>query len=137
VLSLEDVVKAYVAGIIDGEGTVTLTKHHKNQTPSPEVSISNNNLLLLKWIRKKVGGVIVSKKKRKLHHSNSYTWRLRQNKAIDFLNEIKKHLLIKRRQADLITQEYKRVTHRAGKYTPQLLSQKNKLVNKIRALNQR
>lgn len=59
---MREVEKAYLAGIVDGEGTVTLMKHHKNETPTPSVSIANNSLRLLEWIKTKVGGVIVSKR---------------------------------------------------------------------------
>ena len=88
-IPLEEVEKAYLAGTVDGEGTVTLVKHHRNETPTPNVSVANNNLQLLEWIKSKVGGVIVSKKKRLPHHSNSYVWSVRQDRAIRFLNEIK------------------------------------------------
>lgn len=71
---MEVVEKAYLAGIIDGEGTVTLTRHHKNETPTARVSVANNNLKLLEWIKSIVGGVIVSKKKYKTHHRDSYVW---------------------------------------------------------------
>ncbi|MDP2922116.1 MAG: LAGLIDADG family homing endonuclease [Candidatus Omnitrophota bacterium] len=134
---MDEVTKAYLAGIVDGEGTVTLSRHHKHETPAPLVSVSNTDLRLLKWIRYKAGGIITSKKISKPHHTQSYVWRLRQNSALYFLNEIKKYLIVKREQAELITKEYKKVTHRAGRYTSQLLHRKEKLVNKIRALNQR
>lgn len=134
---MEESIKAYLAGIIDGEGTVTLVRTHKNETPSPEVSVSNTSLPLLMWIQKRVGGAISSKKTSKPHHTISYVWRLRHDKAICFLNEIKRYLIVKRKHAELITQEYKKVTHRAGKYTPQLLQKKNALVGKIRKLNRR
>lgn len=134
---MEESVKAYLAGIIDGEGTVTLVWSHKNKTPCPEVSVSNTSLLLLKWIQKRVGRAISSKNTSKPHHTISYVWRLRYDKAICFLSEIKEYLIIKRQHAELITQEYKKVTHRAGKYTPQLLQKKNALVQRIRKLNQR
>jgi hypothetical protein len=71
---LVEVEKAYLAGIVDGEGTVTLMKHHQNETPTPYVSVANNSLKLLEWIKARVGGVIVSKKKSKPHYSNSYAW---------------------------------------------------------------
>lgn len=134
---MDKVEKSYLAGIIDGEGTVTLTKHHKNETPSPSVSVANNNLKLLRWIKVRTGGTIVSKKKRKEHHRDSYAWTIKQNKAIRLLEEIKDFLIIKWPQADLIIKKYKSVTHRAGKYSPQLLRKKMRLVAKIRKLNQR
>jgi hypothetical protein len=129
--------KAYLAGIIDGEGTVTLTRHHRNETPTPSVSVANNNLELLKWIKCLVGGMIVSKKKRKAHHNDSYAWTIRQDKAIQLLKEIEQYLIIKKLQADLIIQKYKSVTHRAGKYTPEMLEKKMRLVAEIRRLNKR
>ena len=129
--------KAYLAGIVDGEGTVTLTKHHKNETPTPSVSVANNNLVLLWWIKTLVGGTIVLKKKRQLHHNDSYAWTLRSDRAIQLLKEIRQYLIVKKPQADLIIEKYKSVTHRAGKYTPELFEKKMRLVAEIRELNKR
>ena len=134
---LSEVEKAYLAGIVDGEGSIGLWRHRKNQTHSPNVSVANNDLQLLKWIQSRVGGTIVSKKKRMAHHGDSYTWAIKQNRALNFLNEIKKYLIVKQEQAELITNEYKLVTHRAGKYSPEMLKRKEQLVDKIRQLNKR
>jgi hypothetical protein len=135
---LNETEKAYLAGIIDGEGTVTLTKHHRNAMPSPNISIANNNVTLLKWVKRKVdGGVIIEKAKRMQHHHNSYAWSIRFDKAINLLRELKGYLIVKKKQADLILREYKAVTHRNGKYTPEMLVKKADLVTKIRKLNQR
>lgn len=134
---MEEVEKAYVAGIVDGEGTVTLMKHHKNETHIPFVGIANNNLELLKWVKSLVGGNICSKKKKLPHHADSYVLNIRQDRALRFLNEIKQYLIIKRQQAELITAKYKSVTNRAGRYTPEMLAKKEELVAEIRRLNQR
>lgn len=103
----------------------------------PEVSVSNNSLFLLKWIQNHAGGIITSKRKKQSHHKDSYAWRIRQNNALHFMEEIKDYLIVKKEQAALILQEYKQVTHRAGKYTPELLKKKSALVEKVRLLNQR
>lgn len=137
VIPLEEFEKAYIAGIVDGEGTVTLMKHHKNETPIPFISIANNNLKLLQWIKHRCGGLIASKKKYKPQHNNSFVWSVRQDRALGFLKETLQYLIIKKPQASLILKKYKAVTHRAGKYTPKMLSDKMKLVAKIRELNQR
>ena len=136
-IPLEEVEKAYVAGIVDGEGTVTLMKHHKNETHIPFVGIANNNLELLKWIKSLIGGNICSKKKRLPHHNDSYVLNIRQDRALRFLGEISKYLIIKKPQAELILKKYKSVTHRNGRYTPVLLQKKMQLVAEIRKLNQR
>lgn len=134
---MSEVEKAYIAGILDGEGTITLTKKHKNQTPSPQISVSNNSLALLQWIQSKVGcGRMVPKKKRSEHHNQSYIWYLDNvQKGIAFLNEIKDFLRLKRRQAELIVDNYKRVTPRNGRYTKEGYQQKMALVGEIHKLN--
>jgi hypothetical protein len=136
-MSLSEVEKSYLAGIVDGEGTIGLWRHHKNETQTPNVTVANNSLELLEWIKARVGGTIISKKKRLAHHSDSYAWSIRQNRAIEFLNDIKEYLIIKRPQAELITGRYKSVTHRAGKYTPEMLAKKEALVAEIKELNKR
>ena len=56
--------KSYLAGIIDGEGSIMLLKFHKNQFPSPCISIASISLELLEWVKKKTCvGIIKSKKK--------------------------------------------------------------------------
>jgi hypothetical protein len=134
---LEEVVKAYIAGIVDGEGSVTLMKHHRNETPIPYVSVSNNSLELVKWLKQVAGGIICTRKRKVLHHKTSYVWSVRQDRAIRFLDEIKQYLIIKKPQADLISKRYKSVTSRSGKYTVEMLTKKYELVAQIRKLNQR
>jgi hypothetical protein len=137
VIPLTEVEKAYLAGIVDGEGTVTLMKHHPNETPIPYVSVANNNLGLIKWIKSLVGGTICHRTKRMPHHNESYVWNARHDRALRVLNEIKPYLFIKKEQAELITAKYKLVTSRSGKYTPEMLARKYELVSKVRELNQR
>ncbi|MFC1510767.1 LAGLIDADG family homing endonuclease [Candidatus Margulisiibacteriota bacterium] len=129
--------KAYLAGIIDGEGTVTLARHHKNQTPSPHITVANSSLPLLKWIKKKFGGCICRKKTYKAHHRQTYVWGVSYDNALRLLEKIKDYLIIKKPQANLILKKYKATTMRTGKYTPKMLKAKMKLVAKIRKLNQR
>ncbi len=59
--------KAYIAGIIDGEGSIMLIRFHKNQFPAPCVSVSSTSFELLEWIQEKTGcGKTNSKKNYKL-----------------------------------------------------------------------
>ena len=134
-----EVERAYLAGLIDGEGTVTLTVPNRGQTPQPRISIANNSFEILEWVRSKVGcGSIVRKKSHKLSHHDSYAWQVnRAGRTMALLNEIKKFLILKRPQAELILNEYKKVTPRNGKYSPEMLARKMQLVAKMRKLNQR
>lgn len=129
---------AYIAGIIDGEGTITLMRHHSNQTPSPEISVANTSLRLLQHLKKTIGsGVIIRKKIYSKKHTPSYTWTLRSNAALELMKAVLPWLLIKDKRAQLILKDYKRLTPRNGRYTKQQLKRKVALVNKVRKLNER
>ncbi len=129
--------KAYLAGIIDGEGTVTLTRCHKNQTPSPQLSVSNTDLELLEYIQNLVGcGQIQAKKKSEPHHRQSWHWQthsVRDNLYI--LEQIYPFLRVKKLQAGLILRHYRDVTSRNGRYTSELLEKKRRLVETVQNLN--
>ena len=52
---LSETEAAYLAGIIDGEGTVTLTRTHRGENRRPVVSISSTELPLLLYVRSVIG----------------------------------------------------------------------------------
>lgn len=112
--------KAYLAGIIDGEGSITLTRFHKNQYHSPCVSIASTDLELLEWIKLTVGsGKITSKKNyNEERHKDSFTYTIIYDDAIELLQEIEPYLIIlkKKVRAQHIISKYKKVTIRNGRY---------------------
>ncbi|PIR21429.1 MAG: hypothetical protein COV45_01390 [Deltaproteobacteria bacterium CG11_big_fil_rev_8_21_14_0_20_47_16] len=115
---------AYIAGIIDGEGTITLSRHHSNQTPSPEISVADTSLRLLQHLKKVY----------KNHHTPSYVWTLRSNSALALMESILPWLLIKDKRAKLILRDYKRLTPRNGRYTTKQLKQKLALAKRVQSL---
>lgn len=121
---------AYLAGIIDGEGSITLTRYHKNEMRRPTISISSNDIELLLYIRKLVGGNIYTKKNYNPgKHSNSYFITIKnKTKVIKILEAVKPFLRIhkKRRRAELIIDDYEKVTARNGKYSDVMLKRKLK-----------
>jgi hypothetical protein len=66
--------KAYIAGIIDGEGSIMLIKFHKNQLPSPCISISSATIEVLEWIKAKVnaGAIKNVNDNVKVYHFNRF-----------------------------------------------------------------
>lgn len=128
--------KAYIAGIIDGEGTVTLTRVHKNELPSPRVAVANNSLRLLKWLKERIGsGCITTRAKQQPQHAVHYVLNISDNSALKLLAEVKECLIIKKSHAELLVFSYKAVTPRNGRYSKEILSQKLELVEEIRRLN--
>jgi len=53
---------SYVAGIIDGEGTITLTRMHENEHRRPCITISSTDKELLIYLQSLTGGTINNKK---------------------------------------------------------------------------
>jgi len=58
---LNEVEKAYIAGIIDGEGSIMLSKFHKNQYPSPCVSVASTDKELLLYSKNTIKKIIIKK----------------------------------------------------------------------------
>ena len=54
---------AYIAGLIDGEGTVTLSHRHRNETRHLIVSISNTELPLLDYVLDTIGAGKITRKR--------------------------------------------------------------------------
>lgn len=127
--------KSYIAGIIDGEGSIMLMKFHNNQLPAPCVTITSSTLELLEWIKDtiKAGSIKGKKNYNPEKHKNSYTYELKYDKAIELLKEISSYLIIecKRKRADLIIHNYKENTSRNGRYTPEQLTNKERFYNEF------
>ncbi|MBB6214547.1 hypothetical protein HNQ80_000630 [Anaerosolibacter carboniphilus] len=130
--------RAYIAGIIDGEGSIMLTKFHKNQFPSPCITIASTSLELLEWIKNtsKVGHVKSKKNYNPNCHKDSYTYLVKYNDAISLLEQIEPFLIIpqKRVRAQLILNEYKSLTPRNGRYTPDRIRAKDDFYNRFMAI---
>lgn len=118
---------AYIAGIIDGEGTITLSKVRKSaQFRAPVVSVSSTTLEILEYLKSHFGGSIVKHKVYQKHHKQSWSWKLDYTRAVKLCEAILPYLLEpeKRRRAMLLIDVYGRVTSRNGKYSPEQLSAK-------------
>lgn len=130
--------KAYIAGIIDGEGSIMLLKFHNNQFPSPCISVSSSTLELLEWIKLKANvGTIKGKKNYNLDkHKDSYTYIDKYDEAIELLKELLPYLIIeaKWKRAILILERYKQVTPRNGRYSPEKLKMKNAFYEEFMAI---
>jgi len=124
--SLHPVEVGCVAGLIDGEGTVTLTRVHRNEFRRLVVSISNNDLAVLQYVRDTVGaGRINRKRAYSPRHAPSFTYQLSSRQALALLHLIAPYLrTYKVARARLALIEYIAVTPRNGKYGPKLLARR-------------
>ncbi|MGL4449699.1 MAG: LAGLIDADG family homing endonuclease [Sarcina sp.] len=126
---------AYIAGIIDGEGSILLTKLSQNTHRAPVVSVPSTTIELLEYLKKTIGfGKIIRKTNyNKAKHKDCYTYILERNGAIELLKEISPYLIIKskKKRADLILRKYKALTPRNGRYTEEMLIEKELFYKKF------
>ena len=117
---------AYIAGLIDGEGSISLSHKHRSENRQLVVSISNNEKPLLEFVLNKVGaGHITNKRVYSEHHAPSATYKITNRQALDLLEQIKPFLQsYKRERARLILNDYLRLTPRNGKYTQQQVEER-------------
>lgn len=109
---------AYLAGLIDGEGTITLTRIQRHENRRLVVSISNNDASLLTFVRETVGaGKITTKRIYSPRHAPSFTYQLWSRQALQLLRQISPYLrTYKAERAALALRDYLRLTPRNGRY---------------------
>lgn len=120
-LSRED--GAYLGGLIDGEGTITLTRRHKEVNRYLGLTISSTERVLLEWTLRAVGvGTITSKRTYSDKHSPSYTYQVFSQQALGILKQVFKYLrTYKKKRARLAMDNYNKLTPRNGKYSLEIL----------------
>ncbi|KAF0822601.1 LAGLIDADG family homing endonuclease [Cytobacillus firmus] len=115
---MESFEAAYIAGIIDGEGTITLTRMHASEHRRPCITIASTDKELLVYLHTLTGGTIINKKNYKPGiHKNSFSLNIKQKEKVMFVDK-------KRNRALWILDNYDRVTPRNGKYDVEKLKLK-------------
>ena len=120
------VVHAYTAGVIDGEGTITLSRLPNREFRYPCVSVSSTTKEILDFLKESYGGSISRHKTYQKHHKQSWSWKVLNRSAINLLMDIQDLLLDpnKSYRAKLITTHYVALTPRNGRYSPEQRSKK-------------
>lgn len=121
--TLSNVDAAYIAGLIDGEGTVTLTKEHANERRRLVVSISSTERSLLDFVHNSTGvGKITNKRTYNAKHTPSYCYKVTNRQALELLRQIQPYLHgYKSKRSSYALEHYISVTPRNGHYSQQKL----------------
>jgi hypothetical protein len=114
---------AYIAGVIDGEGTITLTRKHRNENRQLAVTISNTEMRLLEFVFAAVGaGKITRKRTSNRKHTPSFTYAIYNRQALSLLEQIHPYLrTYKFDRSAVILRDYVALTPRNGKYSDEQL----------------
>jgi hypothetical protein len=116
---LKPEVASYIAGLIDGEGTVTLSRRHANENRQRVVSIANTERRLLEFVEQATGvGKITRKRTISSRHSPSFAYSVSNRQALSLLCQVVRFMRsYKRERAQFALRCYESLTARNGKYT--------------------
>ncbi len=130
---------AYIAGLIDGEGTITLTRKHRHENRQLAVTISNTDKQLLDFVLSTIGaGKITRKRTTRANHTPSFTYALYNRQALTLLEQIHRYLrTYKAERAALILRDYLALTPRNGKYSTQQQDERTRFENSVLAIDGR
>jgi hypothetical protein len=127
---LAEIDAAYIAGLIDGEGTIGLFRRHAREQRQLVVSTERG---ILEFVLTRVGtGKITSKRISKSHHSPSFTFSVSNRQALELLRQTAPYLRsYKSAGAELVLTQYQRLTPRNGKYTERLAEERERFIEKF------
>ena len=97
--------KGYVAGFLDGEGSITIAKRkHKdciNNVYDLRVQVTGTDKIPLEWFKEKFGGSIMLRLNTGLKNKPLYQYCIAARKALKMLVEVYPYLLIKKQLAEI------------------------------------
>lgn len=95
---------AYLAGIVDGEGTVRIVRHNNGTSQgfyNPQISVGNTSLPLIEWLQSRVQGNICEH--RPLKSKLFWEWRLcGYTRCIPIAKAILSYSIVKKERLELL-----------------------------------
>jgi hypothetical protein len=157
---LTETEKAWLAGFVDGEGSITISKQIRKNRPSPAyralIEVANTNKAPLEFIMKEYGGKIYhahEKRRRKngKKWSDAFTWYCPISVSERLLTDIFPYLRVKSKQAEIVlefirhikTLNREPIRDKFGRIagskhlTKEELDYRESLYSKVRSLNQK
>lgn len=145
---------AYLAGIVDGEGCLTIykvapAKYNRFQNPQyrSTLKIANTNVALMDWLNKEFSNMNSGHKQhlRSIFKKNStherwiYEWEVQGYRLVDILTQIQPYLVLKKRQCEVLLAFRSTYINRSfGAHKPlcpKIIAQREEHLLEIRKLN--
>jgi hypothetical protein len=107
---------AYLAGLIDGEGSIVAAKRNNQGRTTYRLQVANTYLPILEWCVQTTGvGTIVKRKSRNAKHKDSMWWQCYSWNAYDVLKQTLPYMLLKGDKAKEMMAELDTIKRVAGK----------------------
>jgi hypothetical protein len=102
---------AYFAGIIDGEGTISMYYYKRLDRYYLTFEVYNNCPKLIYWLETNIGGysraITSPSRENKVNWKTTYCWRLHNNDSLHVLQSVLPYLVSKKEQCEIAI-EFKR-----------------------------
>lgn len=131
---------AYLAGVIDGEGSFVISRSHhpdcKGPVFVPFMAVSNTSYKLISWVRGRIGGSLVTRKKDQRWRT-CYQIQVYPKKLVELLPKIIPFLVVKQDQAKTMLRFLGTTKHGAAAYhlSPQERRIRSNLYKRMKVLN--
>lgn len=99
---------AYAAGILDGEGCISIRHDKRKERPehtyTPRITVVNTNPQVIEWFRETFGGCVsMDKSCKSKGWKDKYIWILNSPEEVQlFIEKVYKYLIIKKKQAQVV-----------------------------------
>lgn len=113
-IRLEPAYLGYVAGILDGEGSIRL-RYAQGQF-AVEVHVTNTCRRLLGWLQTRLGGFVVDHRSASAVHKRTWRWIVSARGARAVLEATCQYMLVKRRHAEIIGSFYAAIPEYKERY---------------------
>ena len=130
---------AYLAGLIDGEGTIYLyrdNKAAKDHGYRAYLEIGNRDPKMVMWLQARLGGRVYEQNRRG-NRARCFSWRLMGVAAITVLEQALPYLITKAKHAEAMLQFRETLVAPGHKLPPDKRDRRVELVNRLRRLNRK
>ena len=137
---LPETTKAYLAGLVDGEGCILLTRKKNGHSFDVRMTITNTNVDLLDWTYQHIGGLYY---KRNWEYKDHPTWKISSTlvftsqKARSILHALLPYLVIKKPQASLALSYFNLSGTQGNHISEKAINDRELIYLKMRELNKK
>lgn len=131
---------AYLAGIIDGEGTVSIglrTNQQGNRYHTFILQVSSVDRPLTDWLCSTFGGSVGIHRQSRGNYRALHRWSVRSRQGEAILRAVLPYLLLKRPQAELVLRLRGTVCLGANRLSDEVRAEREAIVAELRRLNWR
>lgn len=120
---MEETTKAYLAGLLDADGYISIVKFKANNYHCLKIGISQGNEeFLIYWQQKvQLGGIYRDKQKKRADgyvRQDMFSWQIHGLEAATLLEGIYSFLILKKEQARIALEFSQTINHQRHKITP-------------------